>query len=78
MQPKEFWMHVILRAQAEAAGECLRGEDVARVSARARRWLTVKNPGFDMICELAGFTDRMTNKLREQEREKWKKRTQES
>lgn len=73
MSEREFWLRVIMRAQEEAAGMyVVPDDDAGYVRYMARKWLTVKNKGFEEVCEMAGLTDYMARKLREKEQAKWR------
>lgn len=69
---REFWLRVILRAQAEASGRYLeKGDDPRMVRYLARKWLTRCSREFRRVCDLAGLNEHQITLLVQQSREQW-------
>lgn len=70
---REFWLKVILRAQAEADGRYReKGDNPRMVRYLARKWLTRCSKELQRVCRLAGFSDQQIEILIKQSQEKWK------
>lgn len=69
---REFWLKVILRAQAEANGRYVeKGDNPRMIRYLARKWLTHCTKSLQQVSKMAGLNSQQVQNLIQQSKEKW-------